>query len=79
MVNVNLIKLIGITGEGQMSVKDIMQAVHLKGRDKFLNMYLRPTTSAGYVRLLYPGTPQHPRQKYLLTEKGMAFYRQLNA
>lgn len=79
MVNVNLIKLIGITGEGQMSVKDIMQAVHLKGRDNFLNMYLRPATSAGYVRLLYPGTPQHPRQKYLLTEKGMALYRQLNA
>ena len=62
-----------------MSVKDIMQAVHLKGRDNFLNMYLRPATSAGYVRLLYPGTPQHPRQKYLLTEKGMAFYRQLSA
>ena len=38
-VNVNLIKLIGITGEGQMSVKDIMQAVHLKGRDNFLNTY----------------------------------------
>lgn len=61
-----------------MSVKYIMLAVHLKGRDNFLNMYLRPATSAGYVRLLYPGTPQHPRQKYLLTEKGMAFYRQLN-
>ena len=77
--NVNLIKLIGIIGEGQMSVKDIMQAVHLKGRDNFLNMYLQPATSAGYVRLLYPGTPRHPRQKYLLTEKGMALYHQLNA
>lgn len=56
-----------------------MLAVHLKGRDNFLNMYLSPATSAGYVRLLYPGRPQHPQQKYLLTEKGMAFYRQLSA
>ena len=25
----------------------------------------------GYVRMLYPDSPRHPRQKYLLTVKGL--------
>jgi DNA-binding HxlR family transcriptional regulator len=28
----------------------------------------------GFVRLLYPDKPRHPRQKYLLTVKGSALY-----
>ena len=51
-----------------------MQAVHLKGRDNFLNMYLAPAMGEGYVRLLYPDSPRHPRQKYLLTAKGLDLY-----
>ena len=67
-------KLIGIIGLGQMSVKDMMEAVNLKGRDNFLNMYLAPAMGEGYVRLLYPDSPRHPRQKYLLTARGLDLY-----
>ena len=73
-VNANIMKLIGIIGQGQMSVKDMMEAVNLKGRDNFLNIYLAPAMGEGYVRLLYPDSPRHPRQKYLLTARGLDLY-----
>jgi hypothetical protein len=28
--------------------------------------------------MLYPDRPNHPRQKYLLTVKGLALYNELN-
>ena len=31
----------------------------------------------GYVRMLYPDSPHHPRQKYLLTVKGLAAYKRI--
>ena len=55
-------------------MKTMMDALELKGRDNFLNLYLKPAVSEGYVRLLYPSSPRHPRQKYLLTVKGLAVY-----
>ncbi|HCC87067.1 MAG TPA: hypothetical protein DEQ17_02190 [Prevotella sp.] len=30
-----------------------------------------------YYRLLYPNSPRHPRQKYLLTVKGLSTYNEL--
>ena len=30
-----------------------------------------------FVRLLYPDSPRHPRQKYLLTIKGKALYSKI--
>ena len=38
---------------------------------------VNPALSEGYVRLLYPDKPRHPRQKYLLTVKDMAIYREI--
>ena len=67
-----IIKLVEVIGNGQLSVKAMMESVGLKGRDNFLNLYLNPAIREGYVCLLYPGSPRHPRQKYLLTVKGLA-------
>lgn len=75
--NPNIEKLVRVLGEQQMSVKQIMEALGLKGRDNFLNLYLKPSISKGYVRLLYPDSPRHSRQKYLLTTKGLALYREI--
>ena len=75
--NPNIEKLVRTLGEQQMSVKQIMEALGLKGRDNFLNLYLKPSISKGYVRLLYPDSPRHSRQKYLLTTKGLALYREI--
>ena len=56
----------------------MMDGVGLKGRDNFLNLYLNPAVADGYIRLLFPQSPRHPRQKYLLTVKGLALYNDIN-
>ena len=73
--NPNIAQLIQVVGEKELSVKEMMNGVGLKGRDNFLNLYLKPAITNGYVRLLYPDSPRHPRQKYLLTVKGLAAYK----
>ena len=72
--NPNIVKLVQIIGEQELSVKEMMDGVGLKGRDNFLNLYLNPAVADGYIRLLFPQSPRHPRQKYLLTVKGLALY-----
>ncbi|MBO7488832.1 MAG: Fic family protein [Bacteroidales bacterium] len=73
----NIIKLVQIVGERELSVKEMMNGMELKGRDNFLNLYLNPAITEGYVRLLYPQSPRHPRQRYLLTVKGQMLYQEL--
>ena len=65
-------------GGKKLSIKEIMTAIGLKGRDNFLNLYLNPAIENGFVRLLYPDSPRHPRQKYLLTVKGMMLFNQVS-
>ena len=76
--NNNIISVIEVIESRQLSVKEIMALLKLKGRDNFLNLYLLPAISEGFIRLLYPNSPRHPRQKYLLTVKGLALYNELN-
>lgn len=75
--NQNIIDLIKVVGEEEMSVKIMMNGIGLKGRDNFLNLYLNQAISEGYVRMLYPQSPRHPRQKYLLTVKGLSLYKEI--
>lgn len=76
--NTNINRLVVVIGNQELSVKDMMDALELKGRDNFHNLYLKPAISEGYVRLLYPNSPRHPRQKYLLTVKGLTLYEHCN-
>lgn len=62
-----------------MSVKQMMEVIGLKHRPTFLENYLNPSIANGYVRLLYPDSPRHPRQKYLLTVKGITVYNVLES
>ena len=75
--NENIIRLVQVIGHERVSIKEIMALIGLKGRDNFLNLYLNPAIESGYARLLYPDSPRHPRQKYLLTVKGMMLFNQL--
>lgn len=75
--NPNIRMLINVVGKQELSVKEIMEGLKLKDRKNFLNLYLNPAIAEGYVRLLYPNSPRHPRQKYLLTVKGLALYNEL--
>ncbi|MCH5244731.1 MAG: hypothetical protein J1F29_07535 [Lentimicrobiaceae bacterium] len=60
-----------------MSVKEMIDAVGLKNRENFVEYSLNPAIKAGFVKMLYPDTPNHPRQKYLLTVKGSVLYNEL--
>ena len=75
--NSNIVKLVQIIGEQELSVKEMMELIGLKDRKNVLSLYLNPAVADGYIRLLYPQSPRHPRQKYLLTVKGLALYNDL--
>ena len=70
--------IIGI-GEEQFTLKQIMDKIGMKHRPNFMDNFLNPAIAEGYVRLLYPDKPRHPRQKYLLTAKGLALYNEIKA
>ena len=75
--NPNIANLVQKVGKQELSVKEMMAAMGLKDRENFVNLYLNPAMAGGYIRLLYPQSPRHPRQKYLLTEKGLVLYKEL--
>lgn len=74
----NTIRLVMSIGLEKLSIKDIMSKIELKHRPTFMENYLNPAIENGFVRLLYPDSPRHPRQKYLLTVKGMMLLNQLS-
>ena len=74
----NVKRLISAIVEKQLSVKEMMAAVGLKDRPNFIEYSLSPAIREGYVRMLYPDSPRHPRQKYLLTVRGLAVYKELS-
>lgn len=76
--NPNIFALVEVIGEQNLSVKEMMTSLELKNRENFLNLYLSPAIKEGVVRMLYPNSPKHPRQKYLLTEIGLAIYQNLD-
>ena len=65
-------------GKDQLTLKQMMEKMNLKHRPNFIDNYLNPAIVDGYIRLLYPQSPRHPRQKYLLTVKGLALYNEIN-
>ena len=70
--NPHTLQLIKVIGNNELTVKEMLSLLSMKHRETFLNNYLNPAIKAGFVRLLYPDSPRHPRQKYLLTVKGLA-------
>ena len=65
-------------GLEKMSIKELMAKIGLKDRKNFMDYSLNPAMSTGFVQMLYPDNPNHPRQKYLLTAKGLTLYKALN-
>ena len=72
--NENIIRLMRAIGHEKLSVKEMMAKVGLKDRMNFMEYSLNPAINTGFVRMLYPESPKHPRQKYLLTVKGTGWY-----
>jgi fido (protein-threonine AMPylation protein) len=75
--NENIIQLVRVIGTEELSIKEMMELKGLKDRKNFIEYHLNPAISEGFVRLLYPDKPRHPRQKYLLTAKGVLLYKEI--
>ena len=73
----NIRMLINVVREQELSVKEIMEGLGLKDRKSFMDVYLKPAIRDKFIRQLYPQSPRHPRQRYLLTVKGLALYSEL--
>ena len=59
-----------IIGENGANLKLLMEGMHLRDRKSFVNNYINPNLSEGYIAMLYPEIPNHPMQSYCLTKKG---------
>ena len=70
-------RLVTLIGQEEKSISELMKMSGLKHRPNFIEYHLTPAISEGFVRMLYPDSPRHPRQKYLLTVKGLALYHEL--
>ena len=69
----NLIKAL----VGEMSRKEIQTALQLKHEGNFRENYLEPALRDKLIQMKYPDSPNHPKQRYLLTEKGTEILKQL--
>ena len=70
-------QLIKVIGNGNLSIKEMLIGVELSDRKNFIEYHLNPAIKEKFIRPLYPDKPHHPRQKYLLTVKGLALYQEL--
>ena len=73
----NIVRLVTAINGIILSVGDMMSTMQLNDRKNFHKLYLSPSMENGFVKMLYPESPHHPRQKYLLTVKGMALLNEL--
>lgn len=60
-----------------MSRKDIQIALQLKHEGNFRDNYLEPALQEELIQMKYPYSPNHPKQRYLLTEKGQELLNNL--
>ena len=70
-------EFLSIIGENGASLKKLMEYMNLKDRKNFVNNYINPNLTEGYIAMLYPETPNHPMQSYYLTNKGRELLGQL--
>ena len=76
--NICIQKLVSAIGENKLSVREILGFLNLKDRKNLFEYYITPAIENSFVSLLYPDKPRHPRQKYVLTVKGLALLTSLN-
>ena len=53
-----------------MSRVEIQEALSLKDKRNFRENYLEPALKDGLIQMKHPENPNHPKQRYLLTELG---------
>ena len=76
--NVYVKRLVEVVGRDEVTIKDTLKVLGLKDRESFMKVYLNPALKEQFVRMKYPDKPNHPRQKYLLTKRGLVLYNGIN-
>jgi hypothetical protein len=66
----DFIKRVVMVMYGELRRSDIMDSLELKHRDSFMDNYIKPSLEAGFIEMTFPDNPNHPNQRYRLTEKG---------
>lgn len=69
-------RLVEVVGHDEVTIKDTLKVLGLKDRESFMKVYLNPALKERFVRMKYPDKPNHPRQRYMLTAKGLALYKE---
>lgn len=64
-------RLVNVIREDACPISTILKRLHLKGRSNVVMNYLKPAIEGGYVLRSYPDIPNHPNQRYYLSEKGL--------
>ena len=60
-----------------MKRAEIQELLDLKHDDYFRINYMIPALETSYIEMKYPESPNHPNQRYRLTEKGESLQRNL--
>ena len=65
--------------EGKKSVSDLQLVTNCSPQSKqlFIKQFIVPALEAGLIERTHPDNPHHPRQKYYLTELGLAVLAEL--
>lgn len=71
-------RLVAAIGNEERSANELMTIIGLKDRKNFVEYSLAPAIHADLVQMKFPGTPRHPRQRYLLTAKGLVLYDEIS-
>lgn len=69
----NLVKVV----VGEKSRKELQAALELKHIGNFRENYIDPALDQEIIQMKYPDSPNHPKQRYLLTEKGKEILKNL--
>lgn len=70
-------RFVEVVGHDEVTIKDTLKVLGLKDRESFMKVYLNPALKERFVRMKYPDKPNHPRQRYMLTAKGLALYNEI--
>lgn len=69
-VTEQVMALIHILSDKEMSIKEILKALNLKHRPTLLYDYIQPAMKLDIIEQTQPDSPKSPTQKYRLTDKG---------
>jgi predicted HTH transcriptional regulator len=83
-VRVQVKMLIHSISSKELSVDEILAVYKLLYKQEYKSKWyfkkhtIQPALLEGYVEMIYPDTPSHPKQKYRLTAKGLGILDSLN-